>query len=144
MVQGRTSSGMFTRVVVTTNEAEAHRVFMRFAQVDSKARGQKVLQAAKREVPKGKTGALFAGLSMSQSRDTRGRWATGWDIFSNAPHTLFVIKGTRPHPIVGNPLLAFFWPKMGRNVVFRHVMHPGTKANDFLSRALRAGRGSAV
>lgn len=133
-----------TTVQVTTNEAETHRVFMRFADADAKARAQKVFQAAQREAPKGKTGGLVRGLQVSQSRDTRGRWATGYDVISNAAYTLFVIKGTRPHPIVGNPLLAFFWPKMGRNVVFRHVMHPGTKANDFLTRALRAGRGSAV
>lgn len=130
---------MRTRVEVTTNEAETHRVFMRFADADAKARAQKVFTAAKREAPS-KTGKLVAGLSMSQSRDTRGRWATGYDVTSNAPYTLYVIKGTRPHPIVGNPLLAFFWPKVGRNVVFRHVMHPGTKGNDFLSRALRTAR----
>lgn len=134
---------MRTRVEVTTNEAETHRVFMRFADADAKARAQKVFTAAKREAPS-KTGALVAGLSMSQSRDTRGRWATGYDVISNAAYTLFVIKGTRPHPIVGNPLLAFFWPKVGANVVFRSVMHPGTKPNDFLTRALRAGKGSAV
>lgn len=130
------------KVQVTTNEAETHRVFMRFAEADAKVRAQKVFQAARREAPKGKTGGLVAGLDISQSRDTRGRWSSGWDVISNAAYTLFVIKGTRPHPIVGNPLLAFFWPKAGGNVVFRHVMHPGTKANDFLSRALRAGRGS--
>lgn len=132
------------KVEVTTNQAETQRVFMRFADKDAKQRAEKVLDAAQREAPKGKTGELFRGLKMSQSRDTRGQWATGYDVISNAPYTLFVIRGTRPHPIVGHPLLAFFWPKMGANVVFRHVMHPGTQANDFLTRALRAGRGSVV
>lgn len=133
-----------TRVEVTTNQAETHRVFMRFADKDAKERATKVFKKAKTEAPVGKTGALRAGLKLQQSRDTRGRWASGWEVVSTAAHTLFVIKGTRPHRIEGKPLLAFFWPVLGRNVVFRHVNHPGTKANDFLTRALRAGRSSGV
>lgn len=135
---------MATKVIVTTNMAETHRVLLRFADADASKRADRVLRAARREAPHGKTGALRRMLKKEQSRDTRGRWSTGYDVVSNAPYSLFVIKGTRPHHIVGNPLLAFFWPQLGRNVVFRSVMHPGTKANDFLSRALRAGRGSAV
>lgn len=131
---------MATKVIVTTNQAETYRVFMRFADKDASARADKVLRAAKVEAPKGKTGALVRGIKKTQSRDILGRWATGYDVTSNAPYSVFVIKGTRPHPIVGNPLLAFFWPKMGANVVFHRVMHPGTKPNDFLSRALRRGR----
>lgn len=133
-----------TRVEVTTNQAQAQRVFVRFADQDAKRRATKMLKAAQSEAPVGKTGALRAGIRMTQSRDIRGRWAAGYDVTSNAPHTLFVIKGTRPHKITGNPLLAFFWPAVGRFVVFRSVNHPGTKANDFLTRALRAGRGGVV
>lgn len=129
-----------TRVVVNINETQANRVFMRFADADVKERAGKVLAAAILGAPVGKTGALRDGLVREQSRDVRGRWSVGWDVLSKAPHTLFVIKGTRPHTITGNPLLAFFWPKVGRNVVFRSVHHPGTRANDFLSRALRAAR----
>lgn len=131
---------MATRVIVTTNQAETRRVFIRFADADAKRRATRVLGTARTEAPVGKTGALRAGLKMEQSRDTRGRWAAGYDVISTAGHTMFVIKGTRPHPIVGNPLLGFFWPKVGQFVVFHSVNHPGTKANNFLSRALRAAR----
>lgn len=129
-----------TRVQVFMDGEKTRRVFLRFADVDASQRASRVLDAVQREAPQGKTGNLRRMLTKSQSRDILGRWATGYDVTSNAPYSIFVIKGTRPHPIVGNPLLAFFWPKVGANVVFRHVMHPGTKPNDFLTRALRAAR----
>lgn len=128
-----------TRVTVKFNEAQTHRVFMRFADADAKKRANKVFLAAQVEAPE-KSGKLRRGLRLSQSRDARGRWSTGWEVVSTAAHTLYVIKGTKPHIITGNPLLAFFWPKMGTNVVFRSVHHPGTRPNDFLSRALRKAR----
>lgn len=132
--------GNGSRVIVDINDAQARRVFVRFADRDAKKRATKVLGAAKLEAPRGKTGALRAGIKMDRSRDTRGQYETGYDVVSTAPHTLFVIKGTRPHTITGNPLLGFFWPKVGQFVVFHSVRHPGTKANNFLSRALRAAR----
>lgn len=49
----------------------------------------------------------------------------------------WVVKGTAPHVIEGKPLLVFFWPKVGRVVAFPRVNHPGTKANNFMQRALR-------
>lgn len=128
-----------TRVIVNMDERSVNRVFVRFADADAKKRATKVLAAAVAEAPS-KTGELRRGLRMSQSRDTRGRWSTGYDVISTAPHTMFVIKGTRPHKITGNPLLGFFWPKVGSFVVFHSVNHPGTRPNNFLSRALRKAR----
>lgn len=128
------------KVTVTINDAEASRVFIRFTDQEAKRRATDVLKAARQEAPT-KTGELRRGLRIEQSRDTRGRWASGYDVVSTAPHTTFVIKGTRPHTIVGKPLLAFFWPQVGTNVVFHRVNHPGTKANNFLLRALRKARG---
>lgn len=43
----------------------------------------------------------------------------------------FVIGGTSPHTIQGNPLLHFYWQKQGGWVTFAHVQHPGTRPNDF-------------
>jgi hypothetical protein len=131
--------GPHSRVVVDINDEKARRVFVRFADKDAKKRATKVLLAAKAEAPS-KTGELRAGIKMDRSRDTRGQYETGYDVVSTAPHTLYVIKGTRPHKITGNPLLGFFWPKVGKFVVFHSVNHPGTKPNNFLSRALRAAR----
>lgn len=134
---------MTTRVIVNMNEQSANRVFIRFADADAKKRAVKVLAKAVQEAPVGKTGALRRGLRMSQSRDVRGRWSTGYDVISTADHTLYVIKGTKPHKIVPKEqggVLAFFWKQGGGLVFFRSVNHPGTRANNFLSRALRAAR----
>jgi hypothetical protein len=35
--------------------------------------------------------------------------------------------GTKDHVIEGNPLLSFYWEKLGTDVVFKWVHHPGTK-----------------
>lgn len=62
---------------------------------------------------------------------------------SSHPATMYVIKGTRPHYIRrnkawrGRPVLKF--TMNGRTVFARWVHHPGTKANDFLTKALRMG-----
>lgn len=63
-------------------------------------------------------------------------------IESTHPATLYVIKGTRPHwiPRGGRPgpkVLKF--TMHGSTVFARVVWHPGTKANDFLTKALRLG-----
>lgn len=131
--------GPRSRVTVDIYDEKARRTFVRFADVDAKKRAQKVYGAAYATAPD-KTGYLKSQLRVERSRDVRGRYETGWDVTSNADYSLYVIKGTRPHTITGNPLLGFFWPKVGQFVVFHSVQHPGTRANNFLSRALRAAR----
>jgi len=46
--------------------------------------------------------------------------------------------GTRAHPIEAKnaPMLAFFWAKLGVNVKFRKVQHPGTKPYFFIRPAI--------
>jgi hypothetical protein len=48
------------------------------------------------------------------------------------------VTKTRPHLIVGNPLLVFHWAKAGRVVYLRHVNHPGSDFGPFLRKALLA------
>lgn len=50
----------------------------------------------------------------------------------------YVAEGTDPHPIQGNPLLSFFWPKMGKQVIVRSVNHPGTTANPWWDNLVNA------
>lgn len=147
MATTRINVGRSTRIFVDMNEEQARRVFVRFADADASKRADRVLKAARREAPVSKAGGrvggtLMRGIKKEQSRDTRGRWSTGYDVVSTAPYSLYVIKGTRPHriPVSGFTPLAFFWPKVGTGVVFMSVNHPGTKANNFLGRALRAAR----
>lgn len=63
---------------------------------------------------------------------------------NDAPHVVFLVRGTRPHvirPKPSNPRgrLFFFWEKVGHYVSPKQVNHPGTKANDFMQRAVIAG-----
>ena len=52
--------------------------------------------------------------------------------------------GAQPHPIEGNPILAFFWEKLGQQVFFRHVNHPGFKGIRAMERSLDEMRGEIV
>lgn len=58
---------------------------------------------------------------------------------STHPATLYVIKGTRRHFIRVNkaPGKVLKFNMRGRTVFARWVDHPGTKKNDFLTKALR-------
>lgn len=64
-------------------------------------------------------------------------WQTGVSIAPTKPKDLvrYIRGGTRKHPIFGHPLLAFMW--RGRQRFFAHVMHPGTKANDFVKKGVK-------
>jgi hypothetical protein len=62
-------------------------------------------------------------------------------VVSDHPASIFVIRGTKAHVIYpkkqGGVLV--FTPKTGGQKVFvRFVKHPGTKPNDFLTKALRS------
>lgn len=56
----------------------------------------------------------------------------------------YLEEGTRPHEIAGNPILAFYWDKMGADVFFRRVQHPGTKAYQFMARTFAEQREDIV
>jgi hypothetical protein len=45
---------------------------------------------------------------------------------------------TEPHPIDGNPLLVFDWPKAGGVVYLRHVNHPGSDFTEYLNKTGKA------
>jgi hypothetical protein len=57
-------------------------------------------------------------------------------VIADVPHALYVTKGTKPHDI-GSPVLVApgTWRYIGRSPAGRGKPHPGTKPNDFLSRA---------
>lgn len=69
-------------------------------------------------------------------------------VSANTPYAKFHHEGTPPHVIMPRTasVLSFRWPKaanfgrarvLGESFVFyKHVMHPGTKANHFLTDAL--------
>jgi hypothetical protein len=57
------------------------------------------------------------------------------------PQLGYQMNGTSPHVIrpkgTGYPL-RFFWEKVGQNVAFMKVNHPGGKKNDFVRESIRA------
>ena len=60
-------------------------------------------------------------------------------VTAHARYARYVHEGTRPHVIRARraSALHFYWEKMGREVWFRSVNHPGTRAVPFLTRATR-------
>lgn len=100
---------------------------------DLDRRGKRVLRRARQLAP----GKMKNQLSVNtQSGHVR--------VESRHPATLYVIKGTKRHSIRkgkvwrGRKMLRFV--KGGRVVFARWVKHPGTKANNFLAKALRETR----
>lgn len=49
-----------------------------------------------------------------------------------APYALFVVLGTKPHVIEGDPYL--YWP--GAKHPVRRVNHPGTKPNNYIKESV--------
>lgn len=73
--------------------------------------------------PEGETGELKA--SIVAVIGSTGLVNTG-SIETDAPQAAFTNDGTRPHPIVGSPLLAFSIG--GETVIVHSVAHPGNAA----------------
>lgn len=58
---------------------------------------------------------------------------------SNHPATLYVVRGTRPHQIRPRTRQVLKFTTKRGTVFARVVNHPGTKPNDFMTKALRLG-----
>lgn len=59
-------------------------------------------------------------------------------IESSHPATMYVIKGTRPHIIRPRVRKVLKFTVQGHTVFAKVVHHPGTRKNDFLTKALRS------
>lgn len=61
-------------------------------------------------------------------------------------YAYFVDQGTRPHVIrpKRGKVLAFYWNKVGADVVLKSVNHPGYKGNRFLSGSVHAAGEGAL
>lgn len=55
------------------------------------------------------------------------------------PLGIYFEQGTPPHKIFGNPVLRFFWDKVGKWVTFGKVNHPGQKDLRIMERSEKAG-----
>lgn len=107
-----------------------------------KSRARDVAILARDLAPVGETGALVSGIHASQNRDELGRYAFGYEVYSLAPHTIYIHEGTVPHWInaVNGDVLRFEGTNgnAGQIIFTWESFHPGTRANPFLSKALIA------
>jgi len=83
-----------------------------------------------------RTGRLKARIGATHAKRT-GPWRVQGEAVSRAKYSAYVHDGTRPHIIRARRAAAlhFFWPKVGREVFFRHVHHPGTRPRPFMLEA---------
>lgn len=95
-------------------------------------RGELIVLAAKARVGK-RTGALMASIHM---RHDRAPYGQRLKIGSPLNYALLHHQGTRAHEIVGQGKHLRF-SSGGRTVYTRKVSHPGTRANHYLTDALR-------
>ena len=98
------------------------------------AKKGKIVQAAAKAQVGVRTGALRSSSHMRHLRDSRGQFVK---IGSKLNYALAHHEGTKPHLITPNRAQVLRFTR-GSSVVFAHaVMHPGTKANRYLSDNLR-------
>lgn len=115
--------------------------------------GQKFVEVMRKEAPFGKTGAFRRSIVF---RTFTSGDELSMRTYSAQPLGTWIVEGTRPHKIQAKNARAlyFFWPKVGMFAVvpkrgeFKthvsggklfigkgYVDHPGTKPNDYVSRA---------
>ena len=96
-------------------------------------KGRIITAAAKTQVGV-RTGALRASIHMRHLRDSRGQFVR---IGSHLNHAYMHHEGTKPHLITANRAKVLRYETRGRVMYAHAVMHPGTKANRYLSDNLK-------
>lgn len=94
---------------------------------------QRVLDRARALAPVD-TGRLRASLRIRRTLTWRGPGAT---IGTDVNYAAFVHDGTAPHVIRPKRKKALKFKMGSRTVIVAKVNHPGTRANPFLTKALR-------
>ncbi|WP_434593247.1 hypothetical protein [Streptomyces sp. A5-4] len=96
-------------------------------------RTQRTARIAEREAP----GTMGRYITWKVENGPQGLQGV---IVCDHPATRFVLDGTRPHIIRPRRAKVLRFEVRGREVFAAYVRHPGTRANNFLARALRQGR----
>jgi hypothetical protein len=99
-----------------------------------KDKGNEILTVARARVGV-RTGKLRSSLHMRHMRDPRGQYI--W-VGSTLDYALAHHEGTRPHIITPKSGKMLKFTSRGKVVYAHAVRHPGTKANRYLSDALKA------
>jgi hypothetical protein len=138
----------FLNVVVSTQGSAAGRggfVWTSAAGRWAKASGPIAREAIRKRAPVGKTvnargkqarsGALKDSVA---DRYSSSAGVSRVEIGTSASYASFVVKGTGPHVIVPRNARVLYFQVGGVGVFARRVNHPGTRANDFPGRAMKA------
>jgi hypothetical protein len=96
-------------------------------------KGRLLMAAAKAQVGV-RTGALRSSIHMRHLRDSRGQYVK---IGSNLDYALLHHQGTKPHVIRPDRAKVLRFVRGSRIIYTTSVMHPGTKANRYLSDNLK-------
>jgi hypothetical protein len=96
-------------------------------------KGRLIMAAAKAQVGI-RTGALRSSIHMRHLRDSRGQYVK---IGSNLDYALLHHQGTKPHVIRPDRAKVLRFVRGSRVIYTTSVMHPGTKANRYLSDNLK-------
>ncbi|WTW95387.1 hypothetical protein OG216_19285 [Streptomycetaceae bacterium NBC_01309] len=123
-VEVRLDPGAITRMLRLRNGLAARRLAQRT---------ERVARIAEREAP-GRMGRYVSWRVEDGPDGLQGV------ITCDHPAVHYVLNGTRPHVIRPHRAKALRFEVRGEVVYARLVRHPGTRANAFLQRALRAGR----
>ncbi|MCF3960609.1 hypothetical protein [Streptomyces fuscigenes] len=123
-VQVRVDPGVISRLLRLRNGPVERRL---------RERTRKVADIAAREAP----GTMGSYVEWDVEAGPRGLQSV---ITCNHPAVRFVLDGTRPHIIRPRRASALRFEVGGEVVFSRLVRHPGTRANNFMARALRLGR----
>jgi hypothetical protein len=109
---------------------------------DLERRGRLVMARAKQLAP-GSMKRKITSVTITNGTDS-----DVVDIQCSHPATLYVTQGTRPHIITPHDTRPHarlkFKGRKGKYTYAKIVHHPGTKANNFMTRALRAGGNLAI
>ena len=96
-------------------------------------KGRLIMAAAKAQVVV-RTGALRSSIHMRHLRDSRCQYVK---IGSNLDYALLHHQGTKPHVIRPDRAKVLRFVRGSRIIYTTSVMHPGTKANRYLSDNLK-------
>ena len=98
------------------------------------AKKGRIVQAAAKAQVGVRSGALRSSIHMRHLRDSRGQFVK---IGSSLNYALLHHEGTKPHIIVPDRATVLRFVSRGRVVYAHAVMHPGTKANRYLTDNLK-------
>ena len=122
---------------VTLNRTGLQRQFAPIGRRHATRIGREVEREAKRLAPV-RTGRLRASIHADPPRFVSPMLVSA-PVTASAPYARYVHEGTRPHVIRASRggALRFHWDKVGREVFFASVQHPGSRANPFMMTAAR-------